>query len=80
MSAYRSEQLLTYLGGPFLILCGIILLGRSIQPILTGADRALLQAVLCFPVPAVLVAYGIYVLREGRKRLASTHWRAEHFE
>lgn len=77
MSDYRKEQLLTYVGGPFLVLVGLALFAPSL--LLLGLRDKPAMDVLCLIVGGAHFAYGLYVIREGRRRLASNPWRAEHF-
>ncbi|MBI4449569.1 hypothetical protein HY634_00760 [Candidatus Uhrbacteria bacterium] len=82
MSAYRSEQLVTYVAGPFSVFVGMWIAGSAIGDLVPSqAHRQLgtAMAVTGLLSALALIAYGIYVLREGRRRLASDHWRAEHF-
>lgn len=77
MSDYRTEQLLTYVGGPFLVLVGLALFAPSL--LLLGLRDQAAMDVFCLVVGGAHCAYGLYIFREGRRRLADNHWRAEHF-
>lgn len=84
MSDYRREQLLTYIGGPFLVLVSAALaglLGANAVGAL-GASKLLGGAMIAtgLLVSFGLALYGAYTIHEGRRVLASDHWRAEHFQ
>lgn len=77
MSDYRREQLLTYVGGPFLVLVGLALFVPSL--LLLGLSQFATINIIGLVGGGAHCVYGAYVIREGRCRLASDHWRAEHF-
>ncbi|MBI4449565.1 hypothetical protein HY634_00740 [Candidatus Uhrbacteria bacterium] len=77
MSDYRKTQLVTYVGGPFIALIGVILPILPLVPSHAGDGRYVAIAA-SVPFAMVFIVSGIYVLREGRRQLASDHWRAEH--
>lgn len=80
MSDYRREQLLTYIGGPFLVLVGLYLMYRSVNYLcFVSAPGHIGMGIMNAVVGPVVLSYGVYVFRTGRRLLASDHWRAEHF-
>lgn len=82
MSDYRREQLLTYAGGPFLVLVSAALacfLGASAVGALGARPLGGVMIATGLLVSFGLALYGAYTIHEGRRRFASDHWRAEHF-
>lgn len=84
MSDYRREQLVTYVGGPLVMLIGLALscfLGaNAICALETSESLGGTMIVIGLLASFALMLYGIYVVHEGRRILASNHWRAEHFQ
>lgn len=78
MNDYQRKQLLTYVGGPFLVLVGLVLFAPSLLLLGLRNKFAMIDVIGCV-IGACHCIYGAYVIREGRRRLASNHWRAEHF-
>jgi len=83
MSDYRREQLLTYVGGPFLIAAGLLMLLVGTRCMVPHGrltpEYGFAWGAFVGMTSLAHVLYGAYIIREGRQRLASDHWRAEHF-
>ncbi len=82
MSDYRSEQLVTYVAGPFSILVGVLMIASSMGDLMSWpVHRSLGVAMTITGLFSgfFLVAYGTYLIRQGRRRLRGGPWRAEHY-
>lgn len=81
MSDYRREQLLTYVAGPAFVVAGVLILYVAIIHGTLDAHKRFsgIETLVLGLVGLAHVLYGRYVIRDGRRRLASNHWRAEHF-
>lgn len=83
MSDYRREQLLTYVSGPLVVAVGLLMLyfgPKCLTPRGTlSVEYGFAWGTFVGMTSLAHILYGAYVFREGRRRLASTHWRAEHF-
>ncbi|MDP3770805.1 MAG: hypothetical protein Q8R16_00725 [bacterium] len=83
MSDYRREQLLTYVSGPLLMAAGLLMLyfgARCLVPHgKLSVEHGFAWGAFVGMTALAHVLYGAYIIRAGRNRLASDHWRAEHY-
>jgi hypothetical protein len=77
MSKYRAEWLLTYVGGPILVLVGLALFTPSL--LLSGLRNELVMDISCLILGGAHVLYGGHIIHAGRRKLREGPWRAEHF-
>lgn len=80
MSDYQREQLLTYVGGPILVILGLYLVACGIMDYAMNAYGHVGMSITGAVIGLVCLVYGLYVIRAGRRLLAGNHWRAEHFQ
>lgn len=94
MSNYQHEWVVTYIGGPILmivaaviVVCAGVILGHLQYMIATNGSDGLVAAIIGILATILLgtsaavatFAYGLYSIITGRKTLAGDHWRAEDF-